>query len=316
MPRAQACWMMPFRPVPRRGVDEDRVDALRDQVRDLLRLLRDVVAGVVDGALDLRLVGRHPAGGLEDVLHLDPPLVADERVGERDLERLRGYAHAVERERSSRRSRQARAFTPATTRRNFLITSCTSSDAGFCPRPSSAAAVQVLSKTQLTPRVNLPAAIAVGRRGPVMDPGACRCSTVRVVRILVTGGAGMIGGKLAQRLARDGSLGGEPVAHLLLADVVEPEQRLDAGFEVETVVADLARPGVAGRLVSDRPDVDLPSRGRRLGRGRGRLREGVPRQPGRNAAACSTRSAGRSTATARGSSSPRRSPSSARRFPT
>ena len=88
-----------------------------------------------------------------------------------------------------------------------------------------------------------------------MDPGACRCSTVRVVRILVTGGAGMIGGKLAQQLARDGSIGGKSVAHLLLADVVEPEQRLDAGFEVETVVADLARPGVAGRLVSNRPEI-------------------------------------------------------------
>ena len=32
----------------------------------------------------------HPAGGLEVVLHLDPPLVADERIRERDLERLRG----------------------------------------------------------------------------------------------------------------------------------------------------------------------------------------------------------------------------------
>ena len=75
-----------------------------------------------------------------------------------------------------------------------------------------------------------------------------------VVRILVTGSAGMIGGKLAHRLARDSSLGGESIAHLLLADVVELEQRLDAGFEIETVVADLARPGVADRLVSERPE--------------------------------------------------------------
>ena len=41
----------------------------------------------------------------------------------------------------------------------------------------------------------------------------------------------------------------------LLVDVVEPEQRLDAGFDVETVVADVAEPGVAGALVSSRPDV-------------------------------------------------------------
>jgi D-erythronate 2-dehydrogenase len=74
------------------------------------------------------------------------------------------------------------------------------------------------------------------------------------MRILVTGGAGMVGTKLAQRLARDGSLGEESIEHLLLVDIAEPEQRLAAGFEVETVVADLARPEVARRLVADRPE--------------------------------------------------------------
>src|SRR5262245_30356725 len=74
------------------------------------------------------------------------------------------------------------------------------------------------------------------------------------MRILVTGGAGMIGAKLAQRLARDGSLGDRSIDHLLLADIAEPEQPLGAGFEVETVVADLARPEVARRLVSRRPE--------------------------------------------------------------
>jgi hypothetical protein len=33
------------------------------------------------------------------------------------------------------------------------------------------------------------------------------------VRILVTGGAGMVGRKLVERLARDGVLGGEPISH-------------------------------------------------------------------------------------------------------
>jgi nucleoside-diphosphate-sugar epimerase len=74
------------------------------------------------------------------------------------------------------------------------------------------------------------------------------------MRILVTGGAGMVGTKLAQQLARDGSLGDRSIEHLLLVDITEPEQRLTAGFEVEAVIADLALPEVARRLVSDRPD--------------------------------------------------------------
>jgi nucleoside-diphosphate-sugar epimerase len=74
------------------------------------------------------------------------------------------------------------------------------------------------------------------------------------MRILVTGGAGMVGTKLVQQLARDGSLGERSIEHLLLVDVAEPEQRLTAGFEVETVVADLARTEIARRLVSDRPE--------------------------------------------------------------
>jgi D-erythronate 2-dehydrogenase len=74
------------------------------------------------------------------------------------------------------------------------------------------------------------------------------------MRILVTGGAGMVGTKLVQQLARDGSLGDRSIEHLLLVDVAAPEQRLTAGFEVETVVADLASTEIARRLVSDRPE--------------------------------------------------------------
>jgi D-erythronate 2-dehydrogenase len=74
------------------------------------------------------------------------------------------------------------------------------------------------------------------------------------VRIVVTGAAGMIGGKLAQQLAREGFLGAEPIEHLLLVDIVEPEAQGRAEFAVETVVADLAQPGVADRLVSERPE--------------------------------------------------------------
>jgi nucleoside-diphosphate-sugar epimerase len=51
------------------------------------------------------------------------------------------------------------------------------------------------------------------------------------MRILVTGAAGMIGRKLVERLARDGTLGGKPIA------------------------ADFSEKGVAATLIQERPDV-------------------------------------------------------------
>ena len=71
------------------------------------------------------------------------------------------------------------------------------------------------------------------------------------MRILVTGAAGMLGRKLAELLARDGVLRGERISHTWLTDVVRPE----SGVGIDAVVADLAVPGVAGELVSSRPDV-------------------------------------------------------------
>jgi D-erythronate 2-dehydrogenase len=56
-------------------------------------------------------------------------------------------------------------------------------------------------------------------------------------------------------LARDGVLGGERVSHASLVDVVEPGRPGAATLGVETVIADLAEHGVAGDLVSSRPDV-------------------------------------------------------------
>jgi nucleoside-diphosphate-sugar epimerase len=76
------------------------------------------------------------------------------------------------------------------------------------------------------------------------------------VRILIVGAAGMIGRKLASRLAEDGRLGGRPVSHLSLVDLIAPESPpVGAGCCVETVVADLAQPGTAAELLVGRPDV-------------------------------------------------------------
>ena len=75
------------------------------------------------------------------------------------------------------------------------------------------------------------------------------------MRILVTGGAGMVGAKLAARLAREGTLAGESIARVSLADIVEPTRPETSSFAVDTAVADLAEPGVAGDLLVDRPDI-------------------------------------------------------------
>ena len=48
------------------------------------------------------------------------------------------------------------------------------------------------------------------------------------MKILIIGAAGMVGRKLAERLARDGSLGGAPIEAMTLVDVVTPEA--PAGF--------------------------------------------------------------------------------------
>jgi nucleoside-diphosphate-sugar epimerase len=74
------------------------------------------------------------------------------------------------------------------------------------------------------------------------------------VRVLVLGAAGMLGRKLAERLALDGELGGRPISVLTLADVVEPDAP-DASFAVETSAVDVTDPGGAAALFAARPDV-------------------------------------------------------------
>jgi nucleoside-diphosphate-sugar epimerase len=74
------------------------------------------------------------------------------------------------------------------------------------------------------------------------------------VRILVTGATGMIGRKLAGRLAQDGALGGRAITELRLLDSVPPEAS-EAAFAVDTVAADLGDPDVVDALLADRPDL-------------------------------------------------------------
>ncbi len=80
-----------------------------------------------------------------------------------------------------------------------------------------------------------------------------------MIRVLVIGAAGMIGRKLAQRLAADRAIGDQGIFALSLADVVAPPSpglsESEDGLELATVVADVADPGVTAELLAERPDV-------------------------------------------------------------
>jgi nucleoside-diphosphate-sugar epimerase len=75
------------------------------------------------------------------------------------------------------------------------------------------------------------------------------------MHVLVTGAAGMIGRKLAARLAADGGLDGRPIERLTLTDIVAPQPPAGFAARIETVAADLPVPGIAERLIAARPDV-------------------------------------------------------------
>ncbi len=75
------------------------------------------------------------------------------------------------------------------------------------------------------------------------------------MKILTIGGAGMVGAKLARRLAGDGMLAGQAIDKLTLVDWVAPTPLAEAPFKVETREVDLASPGAAEGIVADRPDV-------------------------------------------------------------
>ena len=75
------------------------------------------------------------------------------------------------------------------------------------------------------------------------------------MNVLIIGGAGMIGRKLAERLARDGALNARPITEMTLYDVVPPSVPDGATMTVKTLTGDLPSDGEAERLVADKPDV-------------------------------------------------------------
>jgi D-erythronate 2-dehydrogenase len=75
------------------------------------------------------------------------------------------------------------------------------------------------------------------------------------MKILIIGGAGMVGRKLAERLARDGKLGSQAISGLTLYDVVTAEMPKAAKFPVKVLAGDLPAEGQTDKLVQDKPDV-------------------------------------------------------------
>ena len=75
------------------------------------------------------------------------------------------------------------------------------------------------------------------------------------MHVLIIGAAGMVGRKLAERLAKEGRLGKDVIARMTLHDIIEPASLKPASFVVETLASDFSAPGEAEKLVVGRPDV-------------------------------------------------------------
>ncbi|WP_322990157.1 D-erythronate dehydrogenase [Hoeflea sp.] len=75
------------------------------------------------------------------------------------------------------------------------------------------------------------------------------------MHLLIIGAAGMIGRKLAEKVASTSMIGGRPITTLTLADVIEPDVAADFDGLRQVVATDLSEPGAAERLIEGRPEV-------------------------------------------------------------
>lgn len=74
------------------------------------------------------------------------------------------------------------------------------------------------------------------------------------MRIAILGAAGMLGRRLADRLAAEGELGGEPITGFTLHDIIAA-QPIGGNYDVEILTSDFSAQGEAERIVTRRPDV-------------------------------------------------------------
>jgi nucleoside-diphosphate-sugar epimerase len=75
------------------------------------------------------------------------------------------------------------------------------------------------------------------------------------MNVLIIGGAGMVGRKLAERLARNGRIANREISALTLYDVVEAHKPAGAAFPVTVRTGDLPAAGETDRLLADKPDL-------------------------------------------------------------
>jgi nucleoside-diphosphate-sugar epimerase len=75
------------------------------------------------------------------------------------------------------------------------------------------------------------------------------------MRVAIIGASGMIGRKLAERIAATGQIGGKAVAALTLVDVILPRVAENFPGQRDAFAADLSQAGVAEQVIADRPDV-------------------------------------------------------------
>lgn len=75
------------------------------------------------------------------------------------------------------------------------------------------------------------------------------------MKVLVLGGAGMVGRNLAARLLADGELGGQPVEMLTLFDVVPADLHGTGRTKVGSRTGDISDAETVRALVADRPEV-------------------------------------------------------------
>lgn len=75
------------------------------------------------------------------------------------------------------------------------------------------------------------------------------------MKLLIIGGGGMVGQKLARRIAQDGLVGGTQVSDVTLFDVIEAAVPESTKVTISAATGDLSDKAVAEQLIKDRPDV-------------------------------------------------------------
>lgn len=78
---------------------------------------------------------------------------------------------------------------------------------------------------------------------------------MHALHVMILGGAGMLGHKLAERLMLDRGLGRLEISRISLVDVVPSGSPSGDAIDVDALVADISLAGVAEKVVSTRPDV-------------------------------------------------------------